>query len=157
MLFRSSQTTRAGTAEIRDYYVYFLQREPRVSVETRTIRLSCGLASDAGIYVLYAKTRAGRDETFRVRYSFIYEERNGQWLIVHEHASLGPDLGSPDRVVLAPADPFASQGERPKAVAGFVRRTTMKRRPATGASDGGLFFGFAPSGRPHVPGEADLR
>ncbi|MBV1696132.1 MAG: SgcJ/EcaC family oxidoreductase [Hyphomicrobiales bacterium] len=128
MLPLAAHGARKGAAEIRDYYVYFLQREPKVSVETRSIRADCSVVTDAGVYELKSKTRAGKPETFKVRYSFTWQKQDQNWLIVHEHASIGPDKGSPDRSAIGPIDPLAvpapiaaAAAIKPK-VAGFVKR-----------------------------------
>jgi uncharacterized protein (TIGR02246 family) len=131
MLPLAAHGARKGAAEIRDYYVYFLQREPKVSVETRSIRRDCNIVTDAGVYELKAKTRAGKPETFKVRYSFTWQKQDQGWLIVHEHASIGPDKGTPDRSVVGAIDPLApaetSSLAKPAVkptVAGYVRRAS---------------------------------
>lgn len=128
MLPLAAHGARKGMAEIRDYYVYFLQREPKVSVETRSIRADCSVATDAGVYLLKARTRAGKAEAFKVRYSLTWQKQDQGWLIVQEHASIGPDKGTPDRSAIGPVDPLAvpapivaAASIKPK-VAGFVRR-----------------------------------
>ncbi len=127
----ASHAVRRGDAEIRDYFVYFLQRQPRASVAERTVRADCNLASDTGVYALTMKSRQGPGtETLRVRYSFIYEKRGDDWRIVHEHASVSPEKGTPDRIALVNADPLATDAAGPKAVAGFVKRASARRRPS---------------------------
>jgi uncharacterized protein (TIGR02246 family) len=107
LIGHDTNAVRTTPAAIRDFYVQFLAREPQVRMESRTLRLGCHTASDAGVHQMTLKSRTrGPNETILVRYSFIYERRDGSWLIVHHHASILPEK--------APAAP---------AVASFVKRT----------------------------------
>ena len=87
-----SNRPRTDSAAIKDYFVHFLERNPRGVIDTRTIRIGCNTASDVGTYtfLLSGKT-PGTTETVKARYSFFYEWRDGRWLIVHHHSSMMPE------------------------------------------------------------------
>jgi len=76
-----SNRPRTDSAAIKDYFVHFLERNPRGVIDTRTIRIGCNTASDVGTYtfLLSGKT-PGTTETVKARYSFVYEWRDGRWL-----------------------------------------------------------------------------
>ncbi len=99
---------RDGFLEIRDHYVYFLQREPSAKPESRSIRLGCNTATDTGIQAMTLRPKAKAPfEVVKVRYSLSYEYRAGAWLIVHHHLSALPE---PPKPVPGPV------------VAGFIKR-----------------------------------
>ena len=87
-----SNRPRTDSAGIKDYFVHFLERNPQGTIDSRTIRISCNTASDVGTYTfkLSGKT-PGTTETVKARYSFIYELRDGKWVIVHHHSSAMPE------------------------------------------------------------------
>jgi uncharacterized protein (TIGR02246 family) len=87
-----SNRPRTDSAAIKDYFVHFLERNPRGVIDTRTIRIGCNTASDVGTYtfLLSGKTPS-TTETVKARYSFVYEWRDGRWLIVHHHSSMMPE------------------------------------------------------------------
>jgi uncharacterized protein (TIGR02246 family) len=87
-----SNRPRTDSAGIKDYFVHFLERNPQGTIDSRTIRIGCNTASDVGTYTfkLSGKT-PGTTETVKARYSFIYELRDGKWVIVHHHSSAMPE------------------------------------------------------------------
>jgi uncharacterized protein (TIGR02246 family) len=92
LLATVSNTPRTDPAAIRDYFVHFLERNPKGAINTRTIHLGCNTAYDVGTYTFTLDGKApGSTETVKARYSYIYELRNGQWLIVHHHSSAMPE------------------------------------------------------------------
>jgi uncharacterized protein (TIGR02246 family) len=92
LLATVSNTPRTNGAEIKDYFVHFLERNPQGTIDTRTIRIGCNSASDVGTYTfrLSGKT-PGTTDIVKARYSFIYELRDGKWVIVHHHSSAMPE------------------------------------------------------------------
>jgi uncharacterized protein (TIGR02246 family) len=87
-----SNRPRTDSAGIKDYFVHFLERNPRATIDSRTIRIGCNTASDFGTYTfkLSGKT-PGTTEVVKARYSFIYELRDGKWVIIHHHSSAMPE------------------------------------------------------------------
>ena len=87
-----SNRPRTDSAGIKDYFVHFLERNPQATIDSRTIRIGCNTASDVGTYTfkLSGKT-PGTIEVVKARYSFIYELRDGKWVIVHHHSSAMPE------------------------------------------------------------------
>jgi uncharacterized protein (TIGR02246 family) len=92
LLATVSNRPRTDSASIKDYFVHFLERKPQGTIDSRTIRIGCNTASDVGTYTfnLAGKT-PGTTETVKARYSYIYELRDGKWVIVHHHSSAMPE------------------------------------------------------------------
>lgn len=83
-----SNKARTTPAEIRDYFVKFLQGEPVGTIDQRTIRIGCNVAQDLGTYTF--KFKDGK--SVHARYTYVYEQVNGQWLIAHHHSSGMPEV-----------------------------------------------------------------
>jgi uncharacterized protein (TIGR02246 family) len=154
LLATGSNLPRTNYAEIRDYYMYFLQREPVARVESRNVRLGCNIALDMGTYSFTVKGRAeGTVETLAARYTFIYERREGAWLITHHHSSIMPERGLPVAGVPIPATPSAPLAPKPSepaakaanapqpAVASFVKRNAAPKSVAPPAAASGYKAG----------------
>jgi uncharacterized protein (TIGR02246 family) len=87
-----SNRARTDNASIRDYFARFLERNPQGTIDSRTIRIGCNTASDVGSYTFKLSGKPpGTTETVKARYSFIYELRDGKWLILHHHSSAMPE------------------------------------------------------------------
>ena len=84
-----SNTPRTNHAEVRDYFVKFLQAEPQGVIEKRTIKIGCNTAYDVGIYTFTMKG----GQKVQARYSYVYGFENGKWLIDHHHSSAMPEKG----------------------------------------------------------------
>jgi len=91
LLATVSNRPRATPADIQDYFVHFLEKNPNGSIDTRTIRIGCNTASDVGTYTFDLKDDKGELIKVPARYSFNYELRDGKWLIVHHHSSAMPE------------------------------------------------------------------
>jgi uncharacterized protein (TIGR02246 family) len=100
-----SAEPRRTHAAIRDYFNNFLARAPRGRIDSRTIRLGCNSALDAGTYSFLLRdpadsAGAGGEQWVKARYSFVYSfspgtgsgdaPGPGEWLILHHHSSLQP-------------------------------------------------------------------
>ncbi|WP_292511127.1 SgcJ/EcaC family oxidoreductase [Methylobacterium sp.] len=87
-----SNRPRSNSAEIRAYFVEFLQKDPQGRIDSRTVRIGCNTAFDVGTYTFTLKGKEpGTTEQVPARYSFVYEYRHGQWVIVHHHSSVMPE------------------------------------------------------------------
>lgn len=83
---------RIGSKAIRAYFVDFLKKQPQGAITGRTIRIGCNFALDAGTYTFTLKgDQPGSTTEVPARYTFLYEPRGGQWLIVHHHSSAMPE------------------------------------------------------------------
>ena len=87
-----SNKPRTNSADIKDYFVHFLERNPQGTIDTRTIRIGCNTASDVGTYTFRLSGKIpGTTDIVKARYSFLYELRDGKWVIVHHHSSAMPE------------------------------------------------------------------
>lgn len=84
-----SNVPRLSRSEIQDYFEHFLQKQPLGEVNQRNVKLGCNKITDAGVYT-FRIIDAGKTEYVPARYTFVYENRDGEWLIAHHHSSLMP-------------------------------------------------------------------
>jgi uncharacterized protein (TIGR02246 family) len=144
LLATTSNTPRTNYAEIRDYYFNFLQLEPRVRNESRKIHIGCNVATDVGVYTFTLNGPVpGTVATLVARYTFIYEQRDGVWLIVHHHSSAMPEPAAGTQNNTADRKPEVNNkadrkpevnntASRKPEVAGFLAHRpppVVKRRP----------------------------
>ena len=81
-----------GRQEIRGYFVHFLAQHPTGVIDQRTIKIGCNMAFDVGLYTFTVDgSQPGSRTKIAARYTFIYEPRGTQWLIVHHHSSVLPE------------------------------------------------------------------
>ena len=85
-----SNKPRTNHAEIKDYFVNFLQKNPQGTINSRTIKLGCNTATDMGVYTFKLKDGTHTKEV-QARYTFQYEFENNQWMIEHHHSSAMPE------------------------------------------------------------------
>lgn len=84
-----SNIPRLSRDEIQDYFEHFLQKRPLGKVDQRNVKFGCNKITDAGVYT-FRVIDAGKTEYVPARYTFVYENRDGEWLIAHHHSSLMP-------------------------------------------------------------------
>lgn len=84
-----SNVPRLSRSEIEDYFKQFLQKKPLGKIEQRNVKLGCNMIVDTGVYT-FCIIDAGKTEYVPARYTFVYENRDGEWLIAHHHSSLMP-------------------------------------------------------------------
>lgn len=82
-----SNQPRTNPAEIRDYFVKFLKGSPQGRIDQRTVKIGCNVAQDVGIYTFSFKDGS----QVQARYTYVYEQRDGKWLIAHHHSSAMPE------------------------------------------------------------------
>ena len=89
LLITVSNVPRLARSDIQNYFKHFLQKKPRSKVDQRNVKLGCNKITDAGIYTFHI-VDAGKTEYVPARYTFVYENLDGEWLISHHHSSLMP-------------------------------------------------------------------
>lgn len=82
-----SNQPRTTPTQIHDYFVNFLKDKPQGKIDTRTIKIGCNVAQDVGTYTFTLKG----NQQVHARYTYVYEWKNGQWLISHHHSSMMPE------------------------------------------------------------------
>ncbi|MGC9540125.1 SgcJ/EcaC family oxidoreductase [Streptomyces sp. UG1] len=88
-----SNKVRADRAGIVDYFEHFLENKPvGTKVESHINVLDGNSAIDAGVYE-FALTdpETGEKSATKARYTYEYEKRGGEWLIVNHHSSKMPE------------------------------------------------------------------
>ena len=86
-----------GRAEIRGYFVHFLEQHPVGRIDTRNIiPAGCNMGVVAGLYTFTVDEGALRVDK-PARYTFVYVYKpvggRGRWLIAHHHSSAQPQKG----------------------------------------------------------------
>jgi len=85
-----SPIRRADPDAIRDYFEYaFTFTDRKVTFHDSSIRRYGELAINSGSYT-FSLVNEGEKLIVPSRYSFIYIERDGHWLIVEHHSSVMP-------------------------------------------------------------------
>ncbi|WAZ23105.1 SgcJ/EcaC family oxidoreductase [Streptomyces cinnabarinus] len=88
-----SNQVRTDRAGIVDYMEHFLQNKPvGKKVETHINVLDADSALDAGVYQFTLTDHdTGETRVVKARYTYEYEKRGGEWLIVNHHSSAMPE------------------------------------------------------------------
>ncbi|MGW6911830.1 SgcJ/EcaC family oxidoreductase [Streptomyces sp. NPDC054940] len=88
-----SNNVRSDRAEIVDYFDHFLQNKPSgTKIESHVNILDSNSAIDAGTYEFkLTDPKTGEKSTVKARYTYAYEKRGGEWLIVNHHSSKMPE------------------------------------------------------------------
>ena len=83
-----SNQVRHNHAEIRDYFVNFLSKQPKgVIDEANTRHLAEDLVSNAGVYTF----TFGDGNSVTARFSYLYQQIDGDWKILEHHSSAMPE------------------------------------------------------------------
>ena len=83
-----SNQVRHNHAEIRDYFVAFLAKQPQgVITESNARVLSDTLATNAGVYVF----TLGDGTSVAARVNYTHEPIDGAWRIIQHHSSAMPE------------------------------------------------------------------
>ena len=133
----ASPVDRHTYASVREYYLYFLQFDPRAAVTDRKVETGCGYVIDTGSYVWSLKAKpTAAVETREAKYRFVYELVDGDWRIAEHGDRLTAGQTTSAFVVPAPSiarGPVSSivTGSVPgTAVAGFVKRKSVAAKAA---------------------------
>ncbi len=84
-----SNEVRHNHNEIRDYFVDFLKKQPRGTINESNIRDLGSSAVHSGIYT-FDLTTDGVSGQARCRFTYVYEKIGADWVIVEHHSSLMP-------------------------------------------------------------------
>ncbi|KPA98653.1 SgcJ/EcaC family oxidoreductase [Pseudomonas asplenii] len=88
-----SNQVRTTPAQIKDYFDHFLALKPIGQINYRDIhRLGNDVAIDSGVYTFTLTGTDGSTRQVQARYTFVYEQLNGQWKILNHHSSAMPEL-----------------------------------------------------------------
>lgn len=90
LLATVSNVPRVNPAEIQEYFQDFLEKKPFATINSRNVKIGCNKLIDAGTYT-FRITDGGKTKDVPARYTFVYENRDGQWRIVHHHSSMMPN------------------------------------------------------------------
>ncbi|MEU6164538.1 SgcJ/EcaC family oxidoreductase [Streptomyces tanashiensis] len=95
LLPTASPRIRTDHAAIADYFTHFLQKKPRgEKIRTEIEILDANSAIDAGLYRFHlTDPKTGVTKPVEARYTYVYEKRDGRWLIVNHHSSVLPAEG----------------------------------------------------------------
>jgi uncharacterized protein (TIGR02246 family) len=86
-----SNTVRTDRAGIVDYFTGFLPSKPSAVIEQSVVTvLDADNAIDTGVY-RFTMNKPEGTEIVDARYTFVYEKRDGEWLIVNHHSSEMPE------------------------------------------------------------------
>ncbi|ELP71240.1 SgcJ/EcaC family oxidoreductase [Streptomyces turgidiscabies] len=88
-----SNKIRTNPAEITDYFDHFLENKPvGKKIKSYINILDDNSAIDAGsYYFILTDPKTGEKKRVDARYTYEYEKRGGQWLIVNHHSSMMPE------------------------------------------------------------------
>jgi uncharacterized protein (TIGR02246 family) len=86
-----SNQVRRTRAEIVDYFTKFLKDKPQGVIEDEIVDvLDADTAINTGVYE-FTLAKEGKTQRVRARYTYVYELREGKWLIVNHHSSAMPE------------------------------------------------------------------
>ena len=88
-----SNQVRHNHAEIRDYFVAFLAKQPQGVIDEANVRfLADDLAINSGVYTF----TFGNGDRVTARYTYLYRRIDGVWKIAEHHSSAMPETISDD-------------------------------------------------------------
>ena len=82
-----SNQVRHNHAEIEDYFVHFLAKEPQGKIDESNVRTFGDMAINSGIYTFTFKEGV----TVQARFTFVYRWNGQRWMIVEHHSSAMPE------------------------------------------------------------------
>jgi len=86
-----SATIRDTPSSIRDYFNFLPTASPEYKgvLGEQRVRVYGDMAVNSGTYT-FSTVRDGKPVTIPARFSFVYRNRNGRWMIVDHHSSARP-------------------------------------------------------------------
>ena len=92
LLATVSNKPRTTPAEIKDYFVKFLEGSPVGTINSSTYKMGCNSVARLGTWtVTLTDAATGTKSDVKARYSFIYRLEGGKWKIDHLHSSMMPE------------------------------------------------------------------
>ena len=82
-----SNQVRHNHAEIEDYFVHFLAKEPQGKIDESNVRTFGDMAINSGVYTFTFKEGV----TVQARFTFVYRWNGQRWMIVEHHSSAKPE------------------------------------------------------------------
>jgi uncharacterized protein (TIGR02246 family) len=91
-----SPTLRDNPAAVREYFNILRTAPPsyKAVLGEQRIRIYGDIAINTGTYTFF-EVRDGKEIIRPARFSFVYRNRNGHWLIVDHHSSAVPEAPKP--------------------------------------------------------------
>jgi uncharacterized protein (TIGR02246 family) len=91
-----SPTLRDNPATVREYFNILRTVPPsyKAVLGEQRIRVYGDIAINTGTYT-FSEVRDGKEIIRPARFSFVYRNRNGRWLIVDHHSSAVPEAPKP--------------------------------------------------------------
>ncbi|MGP3924510.1 SgcJ/EcaC family oxidoreductase [Streptomyces sp. 8N616] len=87
-----SNRIRTDRAGIVDYFEHFLAQKPEARITRSVVSVLDGnSAVDTGTYRFTLTEENGSERTVDARYTFVYEKKAGNWLIINHHSSAMPE------------------------------------------------------------------
>lgn len=86
-----SNDVRTDRAGIVDYFTKFLKSQPHGAIDEEIVDvMDPDSAVNTGLYT-FTLNKEGQREQVHARYTFVYEKRDGKWLILNHHSSVLPE------------------------------------------------------------------
>ncbi len=82
-----SNQVRHNHEEIEAYFVNFLARGPRPTIDESNVRVFGDIAINSGTYTF----QFNDDTSAAARYTFVYRWNGHRWMIVEHHSSVMPE------------------------------------------------------------------
>jgi len=82
-----------GRQVIHDYFIPFFKRGDTVVFDhDDAVKVFSNTAIETGYYHFNIHDPNGKADTWVSRYTFVFEKKDGNWMIVHHHSSRVPNL-----------------------------------------------------------------
>jgi uncharacterized protein (TIGR02246 family) len=87
-----SPALRDNPDSVKDYFKILRTVDPtyRVLIGQQRIRVYGDIALNTGTYT-FSEARDGKEANRQARFTFVYQHRDGRWLIVDHHSSALPE------------------------------------------------------------------
>lgn len=84
-----SNRVRHNHAEIRDYFVSFLAKQPQGVIDEANVRfLADDLVINSGVYTF----SFGNGDRVSARFTYLYRRADDEWKIIEHHSSAMPEV-----------------------------------------------------------------